>query len=243
MSGCGQCSLFTAVTQVACNGSNINPIAINILQLKLANGGYYVPSPATLPAAGKTVQTTYSDPATYKEHQLIVNADFVINSKNTLSTRSFLEDDPTTRAVRVFFRSGDCLPGSPIKFKYPNDNDVLKLTTLLSTNVVNEARVSYQRNQSISQNDIPFTDAEVGITGLAPVSAPELVKSRSAMSFYIGGAPFFGLHLTDNQWEAADQISWVRGRHSFRVGGEFGHYALYFRWAEHCDRLSGTSNV
>src|SRR6202142_1315491 len=37
----------TGGTQVACNGSNINPVALKILQLKLPNGSYYIPSSST----------------------------------------------------------------------------------------------------------------------------------------------------------------------------------------------------
>ena len=210
---------------VAANGSNINPIAINILQLKLPNGNYYVPSPTVLPAPGKTQQVTFSDPATYKEHQLIANTDFVINSKNTLSTRSFLEDDPYQASFPAVGASAPYIPGSTVAVKYPNDTDLLKLTTLFTSNVVNEARVSYQRNQTFSHNEIPFTDAEVGITTFAPPSYPELAQINIANTIYIGGAPFFGIHLANNSWQAADQISWQKGRNSFRFGGEFGHNA------------------
>ena len=49
-------------TQVACNGSNINPVAINILQLKNPDGSYYIPSSST----GINQNATFSIPATIR---------------------------------------------------------------------------------------------------------------------------------------------------------------------------------
>ena len=57
---------------VACNGSNINPVAMNILNIKLPNGQYYIPTNTS----GNFLPDTITDPATYEEHQLILNSDY-----------------------------------------------------------------------------------------------------------------------------------------------------------------------
>jgi hypothetical protein len=74
---------FQGGVQVACSGSNINPVAINLLQLKNPNGSYYIPSSSN----GQYQNTTFTIPASYTEHQGLGNVDYVINSKNTLSGR------------------------------------------------------------------------------------------------------------------------------------------------------------
>jgi hypothetical protein len=76
--------------QIACNGSNINPVAISLLQLKLANGSYLIPSSST----GQNQNTTYSIPAVFKEHQAVGNFDYAIDAKNTVSGRWFFSHDP-----------------------------------------------------------------------------------------------------------------------------------------------------
>src|SRR5262249_10303777 len=81
--------------QVACNGSNINPVAVKLLQLKLANGNYYIPSSGISPDLPYAL-VTYTDPARYEEHQGMGNWDYVINPKNTLSGRYFYATDPST---------------------------------------------------------------------------------------------------------------------------------------------------
>jgi len=77
---------------VACDGSNINPVAINILQAKLPSGNYLIPSSTN----GTFQNAPLSVPGTYKEDQYIANTDFVINSKNNLATRFFVSTDPRT---------------------------------------------------------------------------------------------------------------------------------------------------
>ena len=71
---------------LACDGSNISPAALNILQLKNSDGSYYIPSSST--AGYRTV--SYSDPAIYNANQVILNGDYVINPKNSLAMAVFL---------------------------------------------------------------------------------------------------------------------------------------------------------
>ena len=59
-------------TQVACNGSNINPVALALLNFKFANGQFAVPSPQINLPAARAVSiglSTFAPPATYKEDQ------------------------------------------------------------------------------------------------------------------------------------------------------------------------------
>jgi hypothetical protein len=74
---------FEGGVQVACNGANINPVAINILNLTNPNGSYLISSSNK----GTYQNSTFSIPALYTERAGIGNIDYVINGKNTLSGR------------------------------------------------------------------------------------------------------------------------------------------------------------
>ena len=60
--------------QVACDGSNINPIALKYLQAKNADGSYFIPSSGTSAFVGGN---TYSIPAYDKEYQGMLNMDYL----------------------------------------------------------------------------------------------------------------------------------------------------------------------
>jgi hypothetical protein len=91
-------------TQVACDGSNINPVALAILNAKLSNGNFAVPSPQIpLPNTGPDAsdqlplgQSTYALPAHYREDQFSVSIDQILNQKNTLAGRFFYARAPQT---------------------------------------------------------------------------------------------------------------------------------------------------
>lgn len=56
---------------IAADGSNINPVALKLLQTKLPDGRYYIPTPQRI-TNGLGV-STFSEPSHYSENQMIAN--------------------------------------------------------------------------------------------------------------------------------------------------------------------------
>ncbi len=208
----------SSVVQVACNGANINPVAINILELKNADGSYFIPSSTT----GVNQNVTFSLPATFSEHQAIGNFDYSVNDKNTLSGRWFYANDLTNATMGCGATATaitQCLPGGPGAINFPTQYMIGKLTSILSNNVVNEARLSLQSYWNLLSNDIPFTDTQVGMAPVIPsINILDGMTVTGLMQW--GGATALGTTKHVTQWEAADQISWSHGKHTFRAGFE-----------------------
>jgi hypothetical protein len=203
---------FAGGVQVACDGSNINPVALALLQKKLPNGTYLIPTPQTvsLNSQGVSVgESSFSIPAYFREDQFLINTDYVINSKNTLSERYFYSYDPETLPF-----NGDNVPGYGADITFKNHDATLKLTSLISTNLVNEARFGYTRiwGHNTSQNLFPSSD--IGMTTLTP-NPPGISVSGS---FYTLGSLQNDYYSLDDTLEFGDQVSYVHGRHSFRFG-------------------------
>jgi len=211
-------------TQVLCNGSNINPIAINILQLKNPDGSYYIPSSSN----GSYQNATFSIPARFTEHQAIGNADYVIDGKNTLSGRWFYSNEPTSlsfwcgASVVGGTVPGTCVPDTGAINQFGNKYTVVKLTSVLTNNLVNEARFSVQRFTTTQTQGTPFTNTQVGIASIIPQNnfLDEVVVSGAA-SFTIGANFANDSTKATTAWEAADQISWSHGKHTIRAGFEY----------------------
>jgi hypothetical protein len=205
--------------QVACDGSNINPVALNVLNLKLPNGNYYVPGATT------NGPVTYSDPAIYNDHQGIGNFDYIISQNETLSGRYFFDTDPTNApfSCGLGFPS-PCVPGSSVFTEYGNQASSLRLTSILTQSLVNEVTAGYQRNAVRNNEGIPFTDSQIG---MQPVQADYQFLSNmwflpiaSPVAMVLGGHPFFDQFERVNQFEIGDQISWSHGKHTLRAGFE-----------------------
>ena len=71
--GAAMCGYAARGLQIACNGSNINPVAVALLRVKLPDGSYYIPSSGT----NTTAQRLISLPAKYSENQYIANMYFI----------------------------------------------------------------------------------------------------------------------------------------------------------------------
>ena len=149
------------------------------------------------------------------------NWDYVINSKNTLSGRYFYAQDPS---IQPFYQSGVNVPGTPEFATFTNQEAVLKLTTVLTANLVNEARMSYQRNLTDSTTSSPFLSASaVGMTALNAGIGYDVLPRIDIGPLNIGTS-IFGTttnHVDQFQW--ADQISWTHGKHTIRAGAEVDH--------------------
>jgi len=195
--------------QVACDGSNINPVSLAMLNLKNADGSYYIPGSGISDFARRQ----YSIPAVYHEDQYVINGDYIVNPKNALAMRFFYTHNPQT----VPFNTGG-IPGTPIHNDYSNMNVVLKLTTQLKPTLINEARISGQRNYALGTDSTPGTPQGVGQTPIVP-SMTELPVTIifGAPSLFGTLAPSFS---TTNHFQYADQISWQHGRHQIRAGYE-----------------------
>jgi hypothetical protein len=202
--------------KVACDGSNINPVALNILNLKLPNGSYYVPSSSTTSSSPNPIE----QPARFTEHQAVANWDYVISSKHTLAARFFTTQDPQTLS---FTRAqGDMLPGTPANGLYANTNAALKLTSILTPAFLNEGRLSFQRNLAAFSDGVPFTMPQIGSTPLNP-AIPVMSPITIAGLFNMGGGIGDDVFDPTDQFQIADTISWTHGKHTIRAGFELEH--------------------
>ncbi len=206
-----------------------NIVGLRIFQLTTGSGAgvpnnFYIPSPISDPqqcieSGGPAASCSFSVPALYRENQYVANGDWIINNKETLSTRYFYTLNPQTPLLG---QNGGNLPGSPEHIVFGNQDAVLRLTSLVTNNFVNEARVSFQRNTDNSTVTMPpgGTNSALGIvpgTG-GFEEPPTIIDIFDGFSLFGGLLPNFG---PTNQLQLADQISWQHGKHSIRAGYEY----------------------
>jgi Carboxypeptidase regulatory-like domain len=206
-----------ASDQVACNGSNINPVAINLLNAKLPNGTYVIPSPQTILNQGTANAvgfSSFSVPARFTENQALFNLDYVINPKNTISGRYFYAYAPQTQD---FSNANGQPPGSGISVLSGDQLVIGKLTTTLTNNLLNEFRFSdYYIRAAINSND-PVTASSVGTkTAASYFNLMPVVTFNGLFTF--GGSTVDVARAPQKYYEWSDQISWAHGKHTVRAG-------------------------
>jgi hypothetical protein len=205
------------VGTVACDGSNINPIAIKYLTATLSNGSYVMPGSTT----GANQPISYSVPAYDREYQGMLNLDYLLDSKNTLSAKYYRSVEPQSYAF------GAAVPGTPGDNDFGYHTGVLKLTTIISSSMVNEARVSFQRTlgdpyyhppTSLYASNIYGVQGGCNLLGCAEPYSPDV--SLSSAGFYSSSQAGSNETAVNFQYQIADQVSWTHGKHSVRFGFE-----------------------
>jgi len=200
---------------IAPNGSNINPVALALLNLKLANGSFLIPTP-TSPTSrdtqgGAQGTASFSLPSTYNEDQYIVNVDYLTSNKNTISEKFFYAKSPEFLA----FTSSN-VPGSGTNDLFKNWNGNVKDTLVITPTLINEASVGYHRAYGRVESENQITNSSIGLT---PGCTSQFMPIMVIGSVELSGNFNDGQFTAPTAWAAQDQVSWTHGRHNFRFGG------------------------
>ena len=227
---------FAGGKQLDCANQNtaatapINPVALSILQTKLPDGSYLIPVPQTILQSGSNAGmgfSSFSFPSYYNEDHFIANSDVVASHANTLSWRGFFSRINQRRSLGAPGGATvtPVLPGagSPQALHAQDDALSLKLTSVLTSKVSNEARFAYTRTLQYARGvGTPSADS----FGMTPVDPFFPLPPEVTMLGPMGTFRFFGNGANDF-WTLTNTFSWmeslsvVQGRHNARVGGVF----------------------
>jgi Carboxypeptidase regulatory-like domain/TonB dependent receptor len=83
---------------IGTGGGQIDPIAYTLLNYKLPNGQFLIPSanPAFTPTINFPENIFVTDPAYFISDQAVADVDFIATSKDTLALKYYYQHDPTT---------------------------------------------------------------------------------------------------------------------------------------------------
>ncbi len=221
-----------AGVQVACDGSNINPIALKILQLKLPDGSYWIPTPQHVTSAETTDadptkryrynlgQSSYSFPSSWNQGHYLFNIDYLISKTHTLAFRFFFAHAHQTRMFGNYTPGPAFVPGGPETTDFATYATSLKLTSVVTPRLVNDVRMTFTRVPSWAR--IPGLPSASSL-GMTPVDPFFDEPPETTIQGTLGSFRFFGNGQGDSsgstvtyQW--ADNLSWVHGKHTLRTG-------------------------
>lgn len=200
--------------------TSINPVALALLNAKLPNGQFVIPTPQ---ADGHYSGSTIS---TYREDQFNTNVDYHINEKDWLATRFFFSNASQFSALPG---GGANVPGFGADQKQNNRLISLQDIHVFSPRAINEARAGYSfiRADTLGQN--PVRDSDLGIKRANASAYPGLglirIGPTGTNAVAIGNA---GTNV-DTQNVASsttlvDILSMTRGQHSIRTGAQVIYY-------------------
>jgi len=210
------------------NPANINPIALQLMQTKTAQGGFLIPSATTTGAApvnGHTA-TVQGPPATFQADQLNANIDYNFSAKDRLAAKYFFQTDPTTSP----FATSQVL-GFPQQLQSGSQAFSLGNTSIITPNFTWEQRIGFIRERAFATTSQPFGPSKFGINIFGSKIFPGITFSDSdgqGDSLGIGpsGSPFANAGVFQNQFEGASNVNWVHGRQTISFGFNWDHTQL-----------------
>src|SRR5215510_7690855 len=203
-----------------------NPIAVTILNSKLASGAFAIPS-ATTPSG----LTPISAVSRFRENQFNANFDIRFSDTHTLSLKNFSARNPSFQSNFNFAGLGNGptqLPGTGADITLIQTLISITDIYVLNPNVVNQARFGYSRLRNTSTPEEPFMAAELGITSPLQNLFPGMPTFVVTGLFTLGASPFADQSSRINAFTYGDTLSVLAGSHHLRIGGEYRRSQLNF---------------
>ena len=121
-------------------------------------------------------------------------------------------------------RSGNTLPGWGNTSRALRQIFTLNETHTFGTNVVNEARIGFNRFSSRTNPNAQLNPADFGILNGVnqPIGLPQINIAGGALN--LGGPAAQPSGRGDTTFVVADTVSWLYGPHSLKFGGEYRQF-------------------
>ena len=243
-------------TAINPDGSNINPAALALLNLKLPDGSYLIPTPQTVNLSRPFAEqgfSVFTEPCDFNENQFAANVDYLARPNSKIAIRFFRADDDEN----ITFPGNGLNPAGNIPgFPTPSDSGYtvfsLAHTYTLHNAWINEARIGYVRTTTSTQFTSPFQWSDIG------VAEGEMNNNNALPSLSILGsislASGFPRTITQNSFVFTDGLSFVHGAHVVHVGGSvtrlqdnihilgLGSFLQFLSWPDFLLGLNAASN-
>jgi Carboxypeptidase regulatory-like domain/TonB dependent receptor/TonB-dependent Receptor Plug Domain len=194
---------------IAANGSNINPVALAFLNLKLPSGGYVFPTPQQI--VGGQGEYAFSTPCSYSDNQFLTNVDYVQSSRSSFSGKFFWSNGISTQQI-----VNAKVPGSPLTEDPQFRNLSLTHSYIFSPSILNQAEFGYHHIHVNMANASSFTFPQIG---------SQVIPQSQNDAFIQVGQEAAGSYENSLQETGAitvqDTLTYNRGPHSVRFGAGF----------------------
>jgi len=207
-----QTGLFGGV-KIAPDGSNINPVALNLLNARNPDGSFVIPSPQTAGSSG--VNYTAVLPGHYDEDQFNTNLDVSLTKVDQLSTKFFFANSNLNLPF-----SGASVPGFPALHDFNNRNLAIAHTHVFSPQAINQFRFGFSRIAGRGFIPAPLTAQSVGISRVGDTQERSLPQMLVLGAFSLGNAPNDKAVTANNNFYFSDTLALARGKHNVRLGAE-----------------------
>src|SRR2546422_2126491 len=201
------------------DGSNINPIALRLLEGRESDGGYLFRPPQVIDRSQPFARqgfSAFSRPCSFREHQFVSNFDYLQTQKSKISGRVFYSRGNQTNS---FPSPTTNVLGTPLDIFSDFWTMSLAHSYVFTSHVFNEFRLGNFHGRQDREGTPPFKFSEIGVR---PPVIPPVADSKGTLTITGSYSTSAGSSQDFPQqvFSLQDHLSYVRGSNNFRfVGG------------------------
>jgi hypothetical protein len=222
--------------------NDINPVAFGLLNYKLANGQYMIPSanPSFAPTVNFPENVFITQAAYFIADQAVADVDYIAGSKDTVALKYYYQHDPTSApfgfsSVKGFTQHLDA--GSQV-------GSITNTQSLTPSFSVTET-FGFIREKNYSTIGQPFTPQQAGINAFGSSVFPGITivddmgnESPANTNFVFNAGLNIGSTAASqgaftgtfqNRWMPSVNAIWSHGKHTLTFGGQFSYTQLNAR--------------
>ena len=195
----------------------IDSVALTLLNTKLPNGKYLIPTPQQNGLVSGTADSSFH------EEQFSANLDWRLGTNDFLSTKSFFAYAPLFSALgSSAFSSPASFPGFGTHINVRNYLFSIRETHSFGPSTVNEVRFGYNYIDRRELPDEPVRDSSLGIQRVNAAEFPGLPMIYLARDQGLAsiGSNELTLKNASPSLSFIELLTLLRGHHSLRLGGE-----------------------
>ena len=214
----GKCNTSYTGPCITANGSNINPVALALLNLTLPNGKYVIPSPQTTNTTG--VNYAAATPGNFTENQYTSSLVYQATAKDRVAFHIIVAQQPQLQAVS----STRFVPGFGLYQNFKSRLYSVAETHVFTPSMVNDFHFGLNRSLGHTgfQNPIPLST--IGMTRFNSQDFSDIPEIEFSGSAELGYTVSTDQEDTENTWQYFDNVSWLKGRHNMNFGVEMRRY-------------------
>ena len=249
-------SSATVNPTVGTPAGDISPIAFGLMNYKLPDGQYLIPSAGSFTPTINFPENTFTTGTAYfLANQAVSNLDWIVNSKDTLALKYYYQHDPS---IAPYAYSGS--PGFTQHLDAGSQVASITNTQMLTPNLSIAEVFGFLREKVYSTIAQPFTPQQFStyVQNLTGLSAQNSTINTFGSTFFPGlsivdnygnSAPYnvnfvpnAGMNIGDgansqgaftgvfqDRFMPSANAIWTRGRHTFTFGGSFAYTQLNTR--------------
>ena len=225
------CSQMNPPSYCPFAASQVNTAAMNLLNAKLPNGQFLIPSAQitdpTLATARGFDAVVKGPNSRSTVNQAIAGVDYAFNPKDRLATKYYFQNNPTTNP----FGAVGSLLGFSQQLAAGSQVASISNTFVLSPNTTWEQHVGFTRLRAYANTHQGFSPSALGIGLLGSATFPQFEIGLSdptiSNGLEFGPSTSFGdAGMFQNQWGGGSTLNLLKGKGTISVGGEWNHTQL-----------------